>query len=32
MTWGLTGDFLGYILPRYHFVLSEKRPYIDQAR
>ena len=32
MTWGLTGDFLGYILPRYHFVLSEKRPYIDQAK
>lgn len=32
MTWGLTGDFLGYILPRYNFVLDDKRPYIDQAK
>lgn len=31
MTFGLTLDFLGYILPRYNFVLDEKSPYFDSA-
>ena len=31
MTFGLTMDFLGYILPRYNFVLSAKAPYIEEA-
>jgi hypothetical protein len=32
MTFGLTGDFLGYILPRYNFVLDENAPYLREAR
>jgi len=31
MTFGLTMDMLGYIVPRYNWVLDEKRPYIDEA-
>ncbi|MCS6915689.1 MAG: hypothetical protein RMK29_09980 [Myxococcales bacterium] len=31
MTWGLTMDFVGYILPRFNFVLHERRPYLEQA-
>ncbi|MFO0573191.1 MAG: hypothetical protein U1A78_04265 [Polyangia bacterium] len=31
MTFGLTMDFLGYIVPRYNFVLSDKSPYFDEA-
>jgi hypothetical protein len=31
MTFGLTMDFLGYIVPRYNWVLDAKRPYIDEA-
>jgi hypothetical protein len=31
MTFGLTMDFLGYIVPRYNFVLDEQRPYFDEA-
>ena len=32
MTFGLTMDFLGYILPRYNFVLDEKSPYFSSAK
>ena len=31
MVFGLTMDFLGYILPRYNFVLDEQKPYFDEA-
>lgn len=31
MVFGLTMDFLGYILPRYNFVLHETKPYFDDA-
>ena len=31
MTFGLTMDFLGYIVPRFNYVLHETRPYIDEA-
>lgn len=31
MTFGLTMDFLGYILPRYNFVVADKNPYIEEA-
>ena len=31
MTFGLTMDFVGYIVPSFNFVLSEKNPYIDEA-
>ena len=31
MTFGLTADFLGYIVPRYNFVLSPTKPYFDEA-
>ncbi|HNF97401.1 MAG TPA: hypothetical protein PK493_08900, partial [Pseudomonadota bacterium] len=31
MTFGLTHDFVGYIVPRYNFVLDEKKPYLDEA-
>ncbi|HNN96604.1 MAG TPA: neutral/alkaline non-lysosomal ceramidase N-terminal domain-containing protein [Pseudomonadota bacterium] len=31
MTFGLTMDFLGYIVPRYNWVLDENRPYFDEA-
>lgn len=30
MSFGLTGDFLGYILPRFNFLLDENAPYIKQ--
>lgn len=30
-TWGLTGDFVGYIVPRYNFVLDAMNPYLDEA-
>lgn len=30
MTFGLAHDFVGYIVPRYHFLLSEKRPYLEE--
>jgi hypothetical protein len=30
-TWGLTLDFLGYIVPRYNFVLDAVNPYLDEA-
>jgi hypothetical protein len=30
-TWGLTHDFLGYIVPRFNFVLHEKMPYLEEA-
>lgn len=31
MVFGLTMDFLGYILPRYNFVLHDTKPYFDDA-
>ena len=31
MVFGLTLDFVGYIIPRYNFVLDEDAPYIAQA-
>jgi hypothetical protein len=31
MTFGLTMDFLGYIVPRFNYVLHESRPYFDEA-
>lgn len=31
MVFGLTFDFLGYILPRYNFVLDEQKPYFEDA-
>ncbi|MBL9009475.1 MAG: neutral/alkaline non-lysosomal ceramidase N-terminal domain-containing protein [Myxococcales bacterium] len=31
MTFGLTMDFLGYIVPRFNYVLHETRPYFDEA-
>lgn len=31
MTFGLTGDFLGYILPRFNFVVDETSPYLRDA-
>ena len=31
MVFGLTMDFLGYILPRYNFVLHETKPYFEDA-
>ncbi len=31
MVWGLTLDFLGYVIPRYNFVLHEVAPYIGEA-
>lgn len=31
MTFGLTMDFLGYIVPRYNFVLSESSPWFSEA-
>lgn len=31
MTFGLTHDFVGYIVPRYNFVLDEKKPYLEEA-
>ena len=30
MVWGLTLDFLGYIVPRYNFVLSADAPYLGR--
>ena len=32
MTFGLTMDFLGYIVPRYNWVLDEKNPYFEEAK
>lgn len=32
MTFGLTMDFLGPIVPRYNFVLDEAMPYFSQAK
>lgn len=29
-TWGLTMDFLGYIMPRYDFLVDEHSPYFKQ--
>lgn len=31
MTFGLTMDFLGYIVPRYNWVLDAKSPYLAEA-
>ena len=31
MTFGLTMDFLGYIVPRYNWVLHAKMPYFEEA-
>jgi hypothetical protein len=31
MIFGLTLDFLGYIVPRYNFVLDDLSPYIARA-
>ena len=31
MNWGLTMDFLGYIVPRYNFVLDTDAPYLQDA-
>ena len=31
MVFGLTFDFLGYILPRFNFVLDEQKPYFEDA-
>ncbi|MSP61600.1 MAG: hypothetical protein EXR72_14930 [Myxococcales bacterium] len=31
MVWGLTLDFVGYIVPRYDFILSEDAPYLNEA-
>lgn len=31
MTWGLTHDFVGYIVPRYNWLLDEKKPYFAEA-
>ena len=31
MVYGATLDFLGYIVPRYNFVLSELAPYFAEA-
>ncbi|HPH25936.1 MAG TPA: neutral/alkaline non-lysosomal ceramidase N-terminal domain-containing protein [Pseudomonadota bacterium] len=31
MTFGLTFDFLGYIVPRYTWLLDERKPYFDGA-
>ena len=31
MTFGLTSDFVGYIVPRYNFVLSKDKPYFEDA-
>ena len=31
MTFGLTMDFLGYIVPRYNWVLDEKDPWFSEA-
>ena len=31
MVFGLTLDMLGYIVPRYNFVLNEFAPYIGEA-
>ena len=32
MTFGLTEDFIGYIVPRYNWVLDEKNPYLSEAK
>jgi hypothetical protein len=32
MTFGLTMDFLGYIVPRYNWLLDEKSPYFSEAK
>lgn len=31
MTFGMSHDFLGYIVPRYNWVLDEKKPYLEEA-
>ena len=31
MTWGMTHDFIGYIVPRYNWVLDDKKPYLEEA-
>jgi hypothetical protein len=31
MIWGLTGDFVGYIMPRYTFLLDPMSPYLKDA-
>ncbi|MBI5501327.1 MAG: hypothetical protein HY907_13865 [Deltaproteobacteria bacterium] len=31
MTWGLTNDMLGYLIPSYDYFLDEHAPYIDEA-
>ena len=31
MTFGLTFDFVGYIVPPYNWVLSDKSPYFMEA-
>ena len=31
MVFGLTFDFVGYIVPPYNWVLSDKRPYFEEA-
>lgn len=31
MTFGLSMDFLGYIVPRYNWVLHPSKPYLDEA-
>lgn len=30
MTFGLSHDFVGYIVPRYNFLLDDKRPYFNE--
>ena len=32
MVFGATGDFLGYIIPSYNFVLEPLAPYIAEAK
>ena len=32
MTFGLTMDFLGYIVPRYNWVLDADKPYFEEAK
>jgi hypothetical protein len=31
MTFGLTNDMLGYMIPSYDYFVDERAPYIDEA-